>query len=255
MKAVNEARGVLLDPSKRREYDRNELNRNNSRARGGYDRHSYSDSYSYEREARLREQLAESREQLASTKQQLNRSNQRLQASESKRINLSEKVSSMEYKLAEKKRHHKKLENKHKKIENEVSYLKVAKVQLEQENRDNSRQIDTYENKLDRLSRELREERRKSLDELTKSKEEAKQKLADVERKLSVRSVCYQCDGNATSAVDCNACKGNGTVQGLWTKCHNCNGRGTNTSISGGKENNCNTCSTKGEREGILTMA
>eukprot|EP00571_Detonula_confervacea_P000532 CAMPEP_0172318438 /NCGR_PEP_ID=MMETSP1058-20130122/34879_1 /TAXON_ID=83371 /ORGANISM="Detonula confervacea, Strain CCMP 353" /LENGTH=303 /DNA_ID=CAMNT_0013033277 /DNA_START=296 /DNA_END=1208 /DNA_ORIENTATION=+ len=64
-----------------------------------------------------------------------------------------------------------------KRIENEADYLKSENDLLERESQDHKRRMDLYENKVERSSRALREERLKSSDDLARAEEKAKEKV------------------------------------------------------------------------------
>lgn len=88
---------------------------------------------------------------------------------------------------------------------------------------------------------------------MARCEEKAKQEVEHIKKLMSERSVCYLCNGEAISRDDCQVCNGNGAIQGIWTKCYNCDGKGSFTLI-GGEEKSCTVCSSKGAREGIHTM-
>eukprot|EP00578_Thalassiosira_sp_NH16_P017879 CAMPEP_0181127858 /NCGR_PEP_ID=MMETSP1071-20121207/28430_1 /TAXON_ID=35127 /ORGANISM="Thalassiosira sp., Strain NH16" /LENGTH=375 /DNA_ID=CAMNT_0023213641 /DNA_START=275 /DNA_END=1399 /DNA_ORIENTATION=+ len=101
-------------------------------------------------------------------------------------------------------------------IKKEVDHLKSEKDLLERENQDQKRQIDVYEDKMDRNSRALMDERRKASDDFARSELKAKQKIEHIKKVTSERSVCYRCNGKSVSKEDCTVCNGNGAILGLW---------------------------------------
>ncbi|KAL7533182.1 hypothetical protein ACHAWF_004369 [Thalassiosira exigua] len=256
MKLVNEARDVLLDAAKKASYDREE-----NRGNRGSNNHSANDAQI----RNLKQQLAESkRERTALQRKVINLQNEAYET-QHELSEIQHELSETQYELSqsqsllsETNRQSKKLKNKlhhseqeKKRIENDNTYLKKENDILERENRGYLNKIDVYENKMEKATRALREERQKSSEVLARSAEKAREQIEDVTRVLSERSVCYRCNGEATN-TDC-LCKGSGAVQGSWTKCHACNGMGSYTSISG-EEKQCSICSSKGAREGIYTL-
>ena len=245
MQQINTAKEILLDRSKRSIYDSGELlNHQNEQSSRG--------SSSYE--------VRRLRTEVASLQQQLNTSERKLANVQRSQVNMRNRLNDLEYTndileddLSNEKRSHKQLQNKHKKIEKQLTTLRTTNARLEKENRDHTRRIDKYEGKMERISRELREERRDFSTKLAAEKEDANTKMQAMKKVLSKVSVCYQCDGKATSVESCGNCKGSGAIQGLWTKCHNCKGYGYFSSINGEKVS-CTICSGKGAREGMLTI-
>eukprot|EP00956_Cyclotella_meneghiniana_P045939 scaffold391362_cov73-Cyclotella_meneghiniana.AAC.2 len=245
MQQINTAKEILLDRSKRSQYDSGELLNHQSEQ-------STRGSSSYE-VRRLRTEVASLQQQLNTSERKLANA-QRSQANMRNRLNDLECTNTiLEDDLSNEKRLHKQLQNKHKKIEKQMTTLKATNARLEKENHDNTRRIDKYEGKMERISRELREERRDFSTKLAAEKNASYEEMQAMKKTLSKVSVCYQCDGKATSEESCKNCKGSGAVQGHWTKCHNCDGSGYFSSINGEKVS-CTICSGKGAREGVLNV-
>jgi DnaJ-class molecular chaperone len=246
MKLINAAKETLLDHRARTQYDREDLV---SHQRGNDSRHG---SSSHE-VRRLRSELADAQRQLSSTERKCT-ALLRSQANLSLRVrNLEREKDDVEYELSKMERMHKQLENKYKKLEKKVNTLTSTNQQLEKENLNHVRRIDTYEMKIERISRELREERRNSANQVADAKEKASKKIIEVKKSLSMRSVCYQCDGKATSSISCTLCDGSGAVKGIWTKCHRCNGMGCFSSVDGTNVI-CENCDSIGAKEGVLSL-
>mmetsp|Transcript_23044 Transcript_23044/g.42296 ORF Transcript_23044/g.42296 Transcript_23044/m.42296 type:complete len:401 (-) Transcript_23044:247-1449(-) len=257
MKLVNEAYRVLYDEAERARYDRED--------RGNRGSNSNGQNSAVVRSLKL--QLAESEHKRCMLKQGQDKLKKKVIYLQDKvdvareeadvareELSLSKALQSVQNgknKHLQAKLHYSGQEQK--RIENEADYLKSENDLLERESQDHKRRIDLYENKVERSSRALREERLKSSDDLARAEEKAKEKLEHAKTLLSERSVCYRCNGEATSTEDCTLCEGNGAIQGIWTKCHNCDGTGSFTSIRGTEES-CAVCSSKGAREGILSM-
>jgi DnaJ-class molecular chaperone len=231
MQQINNAKEVLLDRSKRNEYDREIRNH-----QGGFGKTNSSNN-----SAKLRK-----------LQQQLDASERKVAALQRSVIYLEEEKEYVFQELSDERQTHRHLQNTFKKMEKQMVTLKATKDHLEKENHDHTRRIDKYEGKMERISRELRDERRKYAKEVA-ANEEASKTLEKVERSLSLRSVCYRCDGKATTADDCIICQGNGAIQGLWTKCHSCGGMGSFSSIDG-EDVSCIICSSTGAREGVHSM-
>ena len=243
MKFVNEAHATLSDEVTREIYDMDILSTcgNNDIHRGRNDSSKVN---------ALKQKLVESEKKQRNLRA-------KIATLEGDMHNMREESLLSEKLLSEKNAQNKKLQHKQQRIENEVTFLKSEKESLEQENKDHKRQNEVYESKMERTARALREERRQSAgelaDQLARSEERAKGQVEELKKSMSDRSVCYQCDGKALNEEDCTLCHGHGAIQGLWTKCCNCHGTGSFTSISGDAED-CNLCSSRGAREGILTM-
>ena len=235
MKLVNEAYGELSDEKTRAEYDRVSRKNQGSNCNGRDLSSSVIRS--------LKQKLAESESKQGMLKKKI----VNLQG---ENCEIRGNLAQFKLSLYEKTSQNKQLQHKQKKIENEVDHLKSEKDLLERENQDQKRQIDVYEEKMDRNSRALMDERRKASDDFARSELKAKQKIEHIKNVTSERSVCYRCNGKSVSKEDCIACNGNGAILGLWTRCHNCDGTGSFTSING-EEKICVVCSSKGAREGI----
>lgn len=247
MQQINAAKETLLDRRARSRYDRDDLI---NHQRGNGNRHGVSSN----EVRRLQSELADAHRQLSAAERKctnLKRSHTDLL---NRVKNLEREKDDMAHEFeSEEKRMHKQFENKYKKLEKKMNTLNATNHQLEKENLDHARRIDTYEIKIERISRELREERRNYASQLADAKEKTSKKITEVKKSMSMRSVCYQCDGKATSAISCKLCDGNGAVKGIWTKCHSCNGVGSFSSIDG-MNMSCIKCDSKGAREGVLSM-
>ena len=234
MKQVNAAKEILLDRTTRFEYDHGDLV-NHQRGINSNNRHGGASSHEVRR---LQTELAAAERKIATL--------QRSQTNLTNRVrNLERENEDMQYELSEEKRQHKALQK-------QLRVLKATNVRLEKENRDHTRRIDTYEGKMERISRELRDERASSAKKLADAKEMTAKKILEVKKSVCARSVCYQCDGKATSTISCQLCKGSGALQGTWTKCHNCNGLGKYATVDG-MQVDCATCNSKGAREESLS--
>jgi DnaJ-class molecular chaperone len=232
MRYVNEANSVLSDAAKRAEYDRDE-------ARGNHSPNNNVRGPNNVEVRSLRHQLAESERQRKQLKKKI--------------LHFQEEVDVAQDELADSKRLLLEKSRQNKQHQNEVNYLKSECDLLERKNQSHIQKINKYENKIEKISRSLREERQKSCDELARAGERAKQEIEHVKKFMSERSVCYRCNGEAATMEDCTLCEGTGAIQGLWTKCHICHGAGSFASISG-EEESCLVCSSKGAREGIHSI-
>lgn len=228
---------MLSDPRRRARYDREGENNQTNHGSTTSNSTSGQDSSSVRR---LKKRVVSLERQVSSLEREVDDTREDLAKSNSL--------------LTEKERQMKQLQHKQKRIQNEIDFHTERSALLEDENRDQLRQIDIYERKIEKAGRELRDERRKS-DDLARAEEKARNDIEHVKRVMSERSVCYRCNGEAIDKDDCSICQGRGAIQGLWTKCHNCDGKGSYTSISGGGEiESCTICNAKGAREGILSM-
>ena len=247
MQQINNAKETLLDQSKRSAYDHVEL------------RNHQSDSYnsrngSSSREVRrLRSQLSAAQQELTQSKRELT-TLRRSHANLTRRNhNLESKNDVMSQRLSVEELEHKILQDKYKKVEKQNIKLKTTNQNLESEKVEQACRIDTYEVKMDRISRELREERKQSSFRMAIEKEKFDNTITGMQNTLSIRSVCYRCDGKAACAASCSLCGGSGAVEGRWTKCHNCDGAGSYLTLDG-KDVSCTLCFSKGAREGLFTM-
>jgi DnaJ-class molecular chaperone len=215
MKQINNAKGILLDPVQRARYDNGELlDHKHERNNSRGNRHDAS----YHEVRKLQNLDSSYQQQLSDAHRSI--------------FELKKELDDTARLQSYRDRRH----------EKEVNDLLRENRQLQQENRQYVHRIKKYEVNIDSLTRELRGLKAKS-----------NKKIEDVKKSLALRSVCYRCDGKSTSAHDCTVCQGSGAVQGLWTKCHRCNGTGLHSSINGANVG-CTVCSSKGAAAGVLSM-
>ena len=247
MKVVNEAKSVLLNERERAIYDRDLISGNHhTNTNRNRNRNNNRQDASPSVVRNLNRRLHDLQNRLAESENKrtvLQRTNNMLQIEVDDAM--EEKYEALE-ELSEKNNQWYQLQRKQKKIENEINFHKDKSELLERKNRDQRRQMGVYQDKIDKAGRELRAERRKT-ESLTNDVKHTK-------KILSERSVCYRCNGEAVTKDDCNLCKGNGAIQGIWTKCHNCNGNGDFISITGEKKSCDICCLSKGAREGNHNM-
>ena len=206
MQQINNAKETLLDPSKRSEYDRAELSNHRSD-------HNRNGSSSREMH-RLRSQLSAAQQDLAASKRELT-SLRCLHANITrKNHNLESKNDDMSQRLCAMELENKVLQNKCKKAEKQNIKLKTSKEMLENEKAAQLCRIGKYETKFDSISRELREVREQSSDLMATEKEKYVKTMAELTKTLSLRSVCYRCDGKAACAASCSRC--GGTIVSNW---------------------------------------
>eukprot|EP00579_Thalassiosira_antarctica_P025950 CAMPEP_0202007114 /NCGR_PEP_ID=MMETSP0905-20130828/11694_1 /ASSEMBLY_ACC=CAM_ASM_000554 /TAXON_ID=420261 /ORGANISM="Thalassiosira antarctica, Strain CCMP982" /LENGTH=309 /DNA_ID=CAMNT_0048565009 /DNA_START=16 /DNA_END=947 /DNA_ORIENTATION=+ len=181
MKLVNEAYRVLYDEAERARYDRED--------RGNRGSNSNGQNSAVVRSLKL--QLAESEHKRCMLKQGQDKLKKKVIYLQDKvdvareeadvareELSLSKALQSVQNgknKHLQAKLHYSGQEQK--RIENEADYLKSENDLLERESQDHKRRIDLYENKVERSSRALREERLKSSDDLARAEEKAKEKL------------------------------------------------------------------------------
>jgi len=251
MKYINEAYGALSDKKKRAEYDRDQRRTD----RGGND--IGRDSANAVALRRLKQQLENSEKKRAALMKNVFNLADEVDAAQEELSRSKQESKSL---LAEKGRQIKKLQHdlrssgrEKKRIQDEVDYLKTESEILERENLGNKLRMEAYESKVEKVSRALREERRKSSDDVDRANERAREEVERVRNAMSERSACYRCNGDAATAEDCAVCEGSGAVQGIWTRCRNCDGTGSFSSVEGEKRS-CALCSSKGAREGAFSV-
>ena len=255
MKSVNAAWAILSDDAERRKYDR-EIS-----VGGGSNRYSRYDDDDYEYyEARI-----------SRLEQQLRSSNSRNQALTSKNQELRYQLNDKNIALADARasskslgKQLKQLENKHKQSEAQckqlnknVNYYKSENGGLQRslnkahdENGDLRDQLDLYEKEKKNAAKALKMEKQKFEDTLAAEKEKATEQMEQVKKEMLARSICYTCNGEGGN--ECITCQGQGSVKGKWTRCHNCKGTGTLTSLVEGKAVECLACFGRGAKEGVF---
>lgn len=239
MQQINAAKDILLDRTTRYKYDNGDLI-NHQRGRNINTHGSSSHEV-----RRLQAQLADVQRQLSASERRCVNLQQSQANLKNKVRNLEHGNQNIQHELSAEKQQHKTLQSK-------MRTIKATTDRLERENQENKRLIDKYDVKMERISRELRDERVSSAKKLADAQEKATRKILQIERSMTARSVCYQCDGKSTSALDCGLCGGVGALHGIWTRCHSCSGTGTFASVDGKRVIGCDACSSKGAREGVL---
>lgn len=256
MKSVNAAWAILSDDAERRKYDR-EIS-----VGGGANRYSRYDDDDHEyyeaRISRLEQQLRSSN----SKNQSLTSKNQELRYQlNDKNIALGEarnSSKSLGKQLKQLENKHKQSEAQCKQLNKSVNYYKSENGGLQRslnkahdENGDLRDQLDEYEKEQKRIAIALKNEVQKFEDTLAAEKEKATEQMEQVKKEMLARSICYTCNGEGGN--ECITCKGQGSVQGKWTRCHNCKGTGTLTSLLvEGKALECLACFGRGAKEGVF---
>ena len=247
MKLVNEAKACLCDERKRRAYNR-ELDNPSTNNNNDYRPRGFGGGDNSAEVNNLRRQLAESQRKQSILKQENKSLRKKVSNLQDQAVDVQEQLVTSNSLYLEKNRQVKELKHKQKRLDNEVKFHKQQSKLLENEKNDQHKQITKYEEKIEKAVRNLREERRKS-DGLVIEKEKAEETI----KKLSERSVCYRCNGQAVCENDCDVCFGSGAIEGEWTRCHMCDGKGEYTSLNGEKIS-CELCSGKGAKEGCHDM-
>lgn len=262
MRYINEAYEVLSDKSARASYDRNELLGQRGGNGAGPDaagaaqirrlKQKLADSEKkrsllLEKFVVLKDEVEEAREELDEAHEELEAVREELSQSQSSAIEKARQIKKLKRKLQAS-------DQERRRLQNDVDHLRSENGLLDRENGENKRRMDVYENKVEKSNRTLREERRKATHDLARADERAQRELEDVREELSRRSVCYRCNGRAASAEDCAVCEGRGAVQGIWTRCHRCDGSGSVATI-GGERKGCDLCDSRGAREGLFAQA
>ena len=241
MKSINAAYAILSDETKRRKYDR-EISVGGGRSTN---RHSQYDEYEYEY---YESRISRLEQQLRNTREQLNDSTKSLADSRASSKALGKKL--------------KQLESKHKQTEAQCRQLNARVNYYESENDglqeslnkahdENGDLLDELDAEKKNAAKELKKEKQKFDKALVMERQRAKELVEKTEKEMLARSICYTCNGEGGN--DCTTCLGHGSVQGKWTKCHNCKGTGTFKTLYGeGKAVDCLACFGKGAKEGIF---
>ena len=155
---------------------------------------------------------------------------------------------------------HKQSETQCKQLNKSVHYYKSENNGLQKslnnahdENGDLRDKLDLYEKEKKKAVNTLKKEKQQFEDILAAEREKATEQIEQMKKEMIARSICYTCNGEGGN--DCITCKGQGSVQGKWTRCHNCKGTGTLTSLHGkGKEVECLACFGRGAKEGVFQI-
>ena len=169
MQQINIAKDILLDASKRAAYDSGELCHHNGK------------SSSFAETLQLRSQLAAAQQELASLRQTNGNLMSTVHTLENERNQTRMKYATMERKYEQ-------LEGKHKMIKTQNVNLHAANEKLQVENQEQARQIETYVDKVDRISRELRENRERSSELkmlLTTEREQSDENMHQLQEKYN----------------------------------------------------------------------
>lgn len=221
MQKMNEAKEVLLDDAKRREYDAGEL-RDHQMGR------SNANAIEIRRQLSVVQiQLRESQRQHAETQQKyysLNRENRDLKAD---LYDKDRSIKDKDWKIQSSDQRIRDLEAVTRYKDQQRAYLEQEKESLTKKNHNQSRHISSLEGKISWLNRTVKKE--------------------------SSKSVCYRCDGKAVGN-NCSLCLGSGVVQGIWTKCLSCSGVGSFQTLKGHQEVKCDICYGVGARKGVLSV-
>lgn len=253
MKIVNAAWAILSDDNKRRKYDR-EIRIGGGRTTNRYSQYDDDDYEYYEaRISQLEQELRNSKSQNQELRYQLNDSNKALNLARAHSKSLGMKLKQLEGK-------HKQSEAQCKQLNKRVNYYKSENDGLQRslnkahdENGDLRDKLDLYEREKKKAVKTLKNEKQKFEDILAAEKEKATEQMEQMKKEMLARSICYTCNGEGGN--DCITCKGQGSVQGKWTRCHNCKGTGTLTSLHGeGKAVECTACFGRGAKEGVFQI-
>ena len=249
MKKINEVYAILSDETKRRSYDR-DLRLGGTNNNGQYE----SDEY-YE------EQIEYYQQRLRTSEQKLRTSEQKLRNSQSKNQELRDQLSDINNALADVRASSKSLTKKLKQAESKHQQTEKQTKKFYQTENDNLQEsLNKAQSENDDLLTHMNdlldlhdEEKKNAIKAMYDEKQKAIERLEKVKKSMLARSICYTCDGEGGD--DCTTCKGKGSVQGKFTKCHNCNGAGTFTSLQQeGKQVNCLACFSKGAKEGCVQI-
>ncbi|KAL7499759.1 hypothetical protein ACHAWT_010727 [Skeletonema menzelii] len=253
MKSVNAAWATLSDDTERRKYDR-EITMGGGRTTNRYSQYDDCDYEYYEaRISRLEQQLRSSTSQNQELRYQLNDKNKALADARASSKSLGKKLKHLEGK-------HKQSETQCKQLNQSVHYYKSENNGLQKslnnahdENGDLRDKLDLYEKEKKKAVDTLKKEKQQFEDILAAEREKATEQIEQMKKEMIARSICYTCNGEGGN--DCITCKGQGSVQGKWTRCHNCKGTGTLTSLHGkGKEVECLACFGRGAKEGVFQI-
>ena len=187
-------------------------------------------------------------QQLRNSREQLNDSKKSLADARASSKSLGKKLKQLESKYKQTESQCRQLNGRVKYYESENDGLQKS---LDRHIDENGDLLDQLDSEKKNAAKELKKEKQKFEKALSMERQKAKEQVEKTEQAMLARSICYTCNGEGGN--DCITCSGQGSVQGKWTKCHNCKGTGTFKSLYGeGKAMDCLACFGKGAKEGIF---